>query len=206
MTTAKTNVENEVFEDERKFLLKNDSWKASVTSQEDIEQGYLSMVDNKVTVKQENGDFFLNIEMDNGTGLFVFERILNEREYKALSENLYRDKKVLRIRKLDNTLILTIKIDVGIVGRQIEVERELLKAEYDYMLPLALTFVSKIRNNVHYEGKLFQIDEFRANNEGKVVAEVELDDINDTITLPDWIGEEVTHDESYSNYSLSKNK
>ncbi|MEQ8171603.1 MAG: adenylate cyclase, partial [Candidatus Eremiobacterota bacterium] len=48
------------------------------------------------------------------------------------------------------------------------------------------------------------IDEFFGDNNGLIVAEVELTDENQSIDLPSWIGEEVTGDPKYFNSSLIK--
>lgn len=64
--------------------------------------------------------------------------------------------------------------------------------------------IEKIRHHVWLQGKCWEIDEFSGDNEGLVVAEVELDNAQEEITLPDWIGEEVTEDQRYYNVSLVK--
>ena len=49
------------------------------------------------------------------------------------------------------------------------------------------------------------MDEFYGDNEGLVVAEVELSDENEAFTRPSWLGEEVTGDKKYYNSMLMKN-
>lgn len=51
----------------------------------------------------------------------------------------------------------------------------------------------------------WEVDEFHGENEGLVVAEVELSDENETFDRPDWLGEEVTGDPRYFNSMLKKN-
>jgi CYTH domain-containing protein len=46
------------------------------------------------------------------------------------------------------------------------------------------------------------VDQFAGENEGLIVAEIELDDENQTFRLPEWIGEEVTGDPRYYNSNL----
>ena len=48
------------------------------------------------------------------------------------------------------------------------------------------------------------MDEFFGDNEGLVIAEVELQTEDETFTKPDWLGEEVTGDIKYYNSQLSK--
>ena len=51
----------------------------------------------------------------------------------------------------------------------------------------------------------FEVDEFHGDNEGLVVAEVELGAPDEPFEKPDWLGEEVTGDRRYYNSALSKN-
>lgn len=50
---------------------------------------------------------------------------------------------------------------------------------------------------------IFEIDEFSGDNEGLVVAEIELSSENETFEKPDWLGDEVTGDIRYYNSQLS---
>ena len=50
----------------------------------------------------------------------------------------------------------------------------------------------------------FEIDEFFAENEGLIIAEIELSDENEAFIKPDWLGKEVTGDVRYYNSQLSK--
>jgi CYTH domain-containing protein len=52
---------------------------------------------------------------------------------------------------------------------------------------------------------VWEIDEFWGDNEGLIIAEVELVDVDKEIRLPEWIGEEVTDDPAYYNVNLIKN-
>jgi adenylate cyclase len=87
--------------------------------------------------------------------------------------------------------------------------------EYEYPIPVdeadeILTtlcdrpLIEKIRYRIPYEDSLWEIDEFRGENQGLIVAEVEMDDAREDIPLPHWIGEEVSHDPRYLNVNLVK--
>ena len=65
--------------------------------------------------------------------------------------------------------------------------------------------IDKTRYLVDYDGHTFEVDEFYGDNEGLVVAEVELGDENEAFTRPSWLGEEVTGDKKYYNSMLVKN-
>ena len=66
-------------------------------------------------------------------------------------------------------------------------------------------FIEKIRYKVEWDGLIWEIDEFDGLNKGLILAEVELSDVNQQISLPPWIGEEVSHDPRYFNSYLVTN-
>ena len=87
--------------------------------------------------------------------------------------------------------------------------------EYEYDIPVvdareildtipSSERIEKVRHEVVHEGKLWEIDEFLGDNAGLCIAEIELDDAEEKLSLPQWVQEEITHDDSYSNYSLSR--
>ena len=65
--------------------------------------------------------------------------------------------------------------------------------------------IDKTRYLVDCDGHTFEVDEFYGDNDGLVVAEVELSDENEAFTRPFWLGEEVTGDKKYYNSMLMKN-
>jgi adenylate cyclase len=88
------------------------------------------------------------------------------------------------------------------------------RPELQYLIPLAegqtmlglcyRPLIEKTRYNVFYEGMKWEIDEFHAENEGLLVAEVELDHVDQVIALPDWVGQEVSDDQRYYNSCLAR--
>lgn len=86
------------------------------------------------------------------------------------------------------------------------------RAEYEYAIPLhdaeellelcARPLIRKIRYRVPHDGLVWEVDEFEGQNEGLVLAEVELKDESQRISVPDWVGEEVTDDPRYYNANL----
>ena len=62
--------------------------------------------------------------------------------------------------------------------------------------------LKKTRFKVLYDGKTWEVDEFHGDNDGLVVAEIELDSEGETINHPEWLGAEVTEDPKYFNSSL----
>jgi len=63
--------------------------------------------------------------------------------------------------------------------------------------------VQKRRHLVRHGGHLWEVDEFLGDNAGLVVAEIELDDPDETFAHPDWLGEEVTAQTRYFNLALA---
>ena len=62
--------------------------------------------------------------------------------------------------------------------------------------------IEKIRYHVSHEKHLWEIDVFSGDNQGLVVAEVELGSADENFERPDWLGEEVSDDTRYYNVCL----
>jgi CYTH domain-containing protein len=91
----------------------------------------------------------------------------------------------------------------------------LSRAEYEYPIPVAdanemldslcdKPLIDKTRYTLRLGDVVWEVDEFHAENAGLVVAEVELADDRQMPPLPEWVGQEVSHDRRYTNASLSK--
>jgi len=89
------------------------------------------------------------------------------------------------------------------------------RKEYEYPIPVdearellatlcEQPLVEKTRFIVQYDGLEWEIDVFAGENEGLVVAEVELEAEDQRINLPPWCGQEVSEDPRYYNVSLGK--
>lgn len=85
--------------------------------------------------------------------------------------------------------------------------------EYEYPIPLAdaeamlATLVegpvlSKTRHLVEHSGSTWEIDEFDGDNAGLVVAEIELEALDQPFARPGWLGREVTELPRYYNVRL----
>ena len=85
-----------------------------------------------------------------------------------------------------------------------EWEKEITVSEAEALLLLCEKgAIDKIRYNVIFENHLFEVDVFQGENEGLIVAEIELQSENETFSKPNWLGNEVTSDERYYNSFLS---
>jgi len=87
------------------------------------------------------------------------------------------------------------------------------RSEYEYEIPLAdanemldqlceRPLVEKTRYRIPQGNVVWEIDEFEGDNRGLITAEVELKNEHQSVTLPDWIGQEVTGDPRYFNANL----
>jgi len=65
--------------------------------------------------------------------------------------------------------------------------------------------IDKTRWLVKVGSHTFEVDEFHGDNEGLIVAEVELGAPDEAFEKPDWLGEEVTGDRRYYNSALTRN-
>jgi adenylate cyclase len=63
--------------------------------------------------------------------------------------------------------------------------------------------VEKIRHYVDVDGHVFEVDEFLGDNAGLVMAELELDRVDDTFPRPAWLGRDVSDVARYYNLNLA---
>lgn len=113
--------------------------------------------------------------------------------------------RTVRIRIKGDKGYLTIKGKGNESGMsRLEWETEIALAEAEKLLPLCETgTIDKIRYEVPSGKHCYEIDIFSGENQGLVLAEIELTDENETFEIPAWLGEEVTGDERYYNAYLS---
>lgn len=117
---------------------------------------------------------------------------------------LNRDKyRTVRVRIAGDSGFLTIKgLTTG--ASRVEYEYPIPLTDAKAMLELCDgSVVEKNRRVIEHAGLNWEIDEFLGDNEGLVIAEVELDAEHQKIELPPWVGDEVTGDARYFNSNLS---
>jgi adenylate cyclase len=113
--------------------------------------------------------------------------------------------RVVRVRVAEEKAFLTIKGKPRGIMRA-ELEYEIPKNEAEVLMKMCLDFpVEKTRFKEKIGELVWEIDVFKGENEGLIMAEVELEDEHQIVELPDWIGEEVSSDSRYYNAWLSKN-
>ncbi|RJR39548.1 MAG: CYTH domain-containing protein [Desulfobacteraceae bacterium] len=112
--------------------------------------------------------------------------------------------RVVRVRTAGEKGFLTVK------GRS----QGLMRPEYEYEIPFQDAvemlntlctghIIEKTRYHVEHAGLIWEIDEFKGENQGLVVAEVELESENQALALPAWVGNEVSGDPRYLNVNLA---
>jgi CYTH domain-containing protein len=142
-----------------------------------------------------------------------------ERKF-LVSNNTYREKadgvlyqqgflsvdpeRVIRIRVVGEKATINIKAK----GKGIT------RPEYEYKIPFSdamelfsdvciQPLIEKIRYRIQIGPVIWEVDEFLGDNEGLILAEVELRNEYEQVILPGWVGEEVTHDDRYYNNYLA---
>jgi adenylate cyclase len=89
--------------------------------------------------------------------------------------------------------------------RRLEFEYEIPVADAVQLLDLSLAAViDKTRYEVRHGERTWEVDEFHGENEGLVVAELELRDEQDEFERPSWLGAEVSGDPRYYNACLAR--
>jgi CYTH domain-containing protein len=118
---------------------------------------------------------------------------------------LNKDKeKTVRVRVTPTQAFLCVKGFREGISRM-EFEYEIPMEDAQYMLKLCTgALIQKVRHPVMYKGLEWEVDEFFGDNEGLIVAEVELESEDQIFEKPPWLGQEVTHDSRYTNSSLAR--
>src|SRR3989337_798246 len=111
----------------------------------------------------------------------------------------------VRVRVSDDKGYLNLKSATLDIKRT-EYEYEIPKHDAEEMLARFCEYplIEKTRHHVQYADHLWEIDVFAGANAGLVVAEIELDDIDESFSRPGWLGQEVSNDPRYYNVCLVK--
>ena len=128
----------------------------------------------------------------NGQGTMYRQGYLNSDENRNV-----------RVRVIDDKGYLTVKgISKG--ATRVEYEYEIPKAEAGAMLDnlCEKPLITKKRYTIELKGFVWEVDEFLGENQGLIIAELELESEDQVFIKPEWIGEEVTGDPKYFNSNL----
>ncbi|NRS88662.1 adenylate cyclase [Flavobacterium sp. 7E] len=115
--------------------------------------------------------------------------------------------RTVRVRTKGNKAFLTIKGASSESGMsRFEWEKEILINEAESLLLLCEKgIIDKTRYEVKVGEHTYEVDEFYGENEGLIMAEIELKSETEIFEKPLWLGQEVTRDSRYYNAYLSKN-
>ncbi len=132
---------------------------------------------------------------------FVEEMRITQRYLSSVPE------RTVRVRIKGEKGFMTIK---GIANEssvsRFEWEKEISVKDTNDLLKICEPgIIDKTRYNVKHGDHIFEVDEFYGENEGLIVAEVELSSEDEKFDKPDWLGKEVTGDVKYFNSMLMKN-
>jgi len=118
---------------------------------------------------------------------------------------------------LANTRHCCVRVRVGGDAAHVTVKGATVgvsRLEFEYPVPLEDarvmlrelcqgSVVEKTRYIVRHLGQDWEVDVFEGDNAGLAIAEIELEDEAQAVTLPNWVGEEVSHDVRYYNSNLA---
>jgi adenylate cyclase len=147
-------------------------------------------------------------------GQEIERKFLVRGEFKSLSFQATRitqgylssvPERVVRVRVKGDKGYITVKgIGNASGASRFEWEKEIPVNEAEELLALCEPgTITKTRYLVKAGDHTYEVDEFHGAHEGLIIAEVELDDENESFIKPEWLGEEVTGDKRYYNASLS---
>ena len=115
------------------------------------------------------------------------------------------EKRTVRVRIAGDVAYITFK--GGTTG--------ISRSEFEYTIPvnegeeilrnMAVSFIEKTRYNISYAGNVWEVDVFTGDNQGLIVAEIELKREDQEFDKPEWVSNEVSNDYRYSNACLSLN-
>jgi adenylate cyclase len=146
----------------------------------------------------------------------IERKFLVDGEFRHIAESSVRvvqgylssvPERTVRVRVYGDRGFITIKgIGSSSGMRRFEWEKEISCEEAMSLLEICEAgVIDKTRHIVRVGDHVYEVDEFHGDNEGLVVAEIELSSEDESFVRPDWLGREVTGDSRYYNSMLSSN-
>lgn len=169
---------------ERKFLVKLDDV-AQIFSDEISLNGSFKMI----YIEQS---YLVNTEK-----ISVRVRIQREFESKELSKfSLIKESKAFMNIK---------EATIESFAERLETEFEIPFDDALHLYQTSRYILRKNRNIIHHDGQKWELDVFQFPFFNFALAEIELPSLDTNITLPSWVGREVTHEKKFLNSELAKN-
>ena len=138
--------------------------------------------------------------------------LVNKSLFKPTSEGEYiaqgylssTPERTVRVRIKNNRGFLTIKGKNRGISRS-EFEYEIPEPDARELLNLCEpSIIVKRRHIINVNNSIWEVDVFEGDNNGLIVAEIELQSEDEIFSRPDWLGDEVSNDARYYNSNLSK--
>ncbi|OUD33903.1 adenylate cyclase [Flavobacterium sp. FPG59] len=148
-----------MIEIERKFIVKNQSFKEKIHTKSIVSQGYLN----------SNPERTVRVRIKNDKGYLTIKGISNES-----GTSRYEWEKEIPLNEAVELFKLCEK-----------------------------GAIEKTRYEIKYGNHTYEVDEFHGDNEGLIIAEIELSSENEKFDKPNWLGDEVTGEQRYYNSNLS---
>ena len=147
-------------------------------------------IERKFLVK--NQDFITKSISDNR----IVQGYLNSNPERTVRVRIKGDKGYLTIKGKGN--------DSGTT--RLEWEKEIAISDAEQLLQICEKgVIDKVRYEIPAKNHTYEVDVFFGENEGLIIAEIELQSENEYFEKPDWLGEEVTGKEKYYNAYLNNN-
>lgn len=191
---------------ERKFLVKElkDETKNSASSIKSIEQAYIGEGDNFIQRIRTSASFKNNSALligipDNETAFLTIKEKKGGISRIEVETTIPFEQGLLLIdsekEKIQKTRFVIPQVEFY---QKEDIPEEIIKDtdKYGY---------KSLENGLYEKTLYWEIDVFKGDNEGLVLAEIEIDWEGQQFDIPDFIGEEVSHDRRYYNAELLKN-
>ena len=147
-------------------------------------------------------------------GYEIERKFLVRGEFKSKSFKSFKIKQGYLTLSGANVVRVRVKGDAGFITVKTAVkEGTIIRNEWEYEIPIAEAeemlllcedaLLDKTRYLVEHGNHVFEVDEFHGENDGLLLAEVELESEDEEYQRPEWLGEEVTGNVRYYNSFLS---
>ena len=139
--------------------------------------------------------------------------LVQHETWRTLAEGRYycqgyiptQGKQTVRVRIVGEQGYLTLKgPTAGLSRLEFEYDSPLVDAQTMLRELCQMPLIEKYRYRIPLDDVVWEVDDFLGENQGLILAEVELTHAEQRVALPSWIGEEVTGDPRYYNSNLVK--
>jgi adenylate cyclase len=146
---------------------------------------------------------------------FLLSRDMLLKEIEALAESVVEIKQGYIFQTKDRNVRVRIAGSVGYLTVKGQIRNKPLERhEFEYEIPVKDAesilanlcpdpAILKTRHIIPFAEKKWELDVFHGQNAGLRVAEIELESVDEPLSLPEWVGREITDDSRYLNSQLT---